>query len=224
MQAERTYHIKLEPASGRRIHTVELLRMEKIDLGTELKLRITASFLGKKCSFVAREVPTEYLETWKMLKNGGFPVIPLLRITKELPNFKRKSAHSIIAVVPDISSNGSKLYGRSLSWEVTKKKYKPSLKNDQLFLDIVSQQRAELTEAVEKIVDLANKLDIVLPEDGDIAELVIHPDGSWELLMVDIELARKRIKRLETRALISRVNKNFGQDFLRSLENIRQNI
>lgn len=219
-----SHHIDLLPVSGKFTHKVEIIDSEKLNLGTELKYRIKTLFLGKEFSFITREVSFQYIDTWKMLKKTGFPVIPLLRVTKELPNYKKRSPDSTIAVVPDITYDGSRTYGKSLSWEVSKGAYKLDLEKDQHFLNILHNELPKLLTEVQKIVKLANSLDIFLPEDSELAELVIHPNGTWELIMIDIELVRKRNKKLEKHADLVRTNQTIARDFLSHLKNIQSKL
>lgn len=216
-----SHNIDLLPVSGKLTHKVEIIDMEKLNLGTELKYRIKTLFLGKELLFITREVSSQYIEKWKMLKKSGFPVIPLLRVTKELPDYKKRSPDSTIIVVPDITYDGSRTYGKSLSWEVSKGTYKPDLEKDQHFLNIMQNELPKLLAEVQKIVELANSLDIFLPEDSELAELVVHPNGTWKLTMIDIELVRKRNKKLEKHADLVRTNQTIARDFLSHLKNIQ---
>lgn len=142
----------------------------------------------------------------------------------ELPGYNKRSENSMIAVVPDITSDGSRIYGKSLSWEVLSGNYKPNLKKDYRFLNLMLGQLPKLTSEILKIINLANKLDIILPKDGELAELVVHPNSTWELTMIDIKLARKRMRELESRADVISLNKSLGVDLLRELKYIQSKI
>lgn len=210
--------ITLKPISGKKEHVIQIAEITKLKLGTEIKYKIKSVFLGRKMEFITREITDSYIDTWKMLKKAGLPIIPLFRITSEMPGIKKQSKFTKFAVIPNITSSGSKLYGKSLAWEASKGTFKPNKKTDLMFKKILENDKNKLTSEISRIIKIANDNDIVLPEDGEPFELLVHDDGSWELIMVDIELARKRMKDLETKNDVIRTNESLTKDFFKYLK------
>jgi hypothetical protein len=210
----------LEPISGKKVHLLQLNSIRPLKLGTEEKFKIIATLHDKKLYFVVREITLSYLETWKTLKQAGLPVIPMLRIANDLLNLKKTFDDSFFAVIPDLTADGSKLYGKSLAVEVMLRRYEPNQLNDSLFFNIMFNQFPKIVEATDQIVNIANQNDIFLPLDNELGELLIHPNGTWEIVMVDIELAITKINYWESNHKVERINQITGQKFLEYLQNI----
>ncbi len=128
-------------------------------------------------------------EKWKILKGIGFPVVPTLRETDDGRVF-----------MTDLKADGSELFGKSLAYELqnillfppprTTLKAFEGMKNKENFLKIVNDKEEfrKIEEKVKKYKKLANESKIRLPVD-DAFELVVHPDGTWDLVILDVESA-----------------------------------
>lgn len=154
-----------------------------------------------------------------MLKEVGLPVIPFLR-TATIPDTKGTPNETKIAFVPDLTYDGSKIYGKEEAWDAINDNYTSSADANELFLEVIFDQKEEILKLVAKYIKLASENDIVLPDDGEGFNLVIDPQGNWELVIIDIELARKRMPELESKEDVFETNINTGEDFLAYLDNI----
>lgn len=216
--------IVLSPVSGLNEHTVSVVGVESIDAGTELKHRVRAIFLGKELHLVAREITSDYLLKWKLLRNVGMPVIPLLRVTNQVFGTREASEHTMTAIVPDLTNDGSVLYGKEEAYEVFEGKYYLKQSDRELFLDVFFGDMNKIIRRINQYVQLASDNDIVLPEDGEGFKLLVHPNGSWELVMIDISLVRKRIEELETKSDVTETNVEIGDDFIGYLNKIANSL
>ncbi len=196
--------IELKPVSGKKTVEIDSPDIEMMNtIGVEPKFRINAQLIGpggrrKKVRLIGRQDNVEeldaanYSENWKLFKEAGLPVVPTLRKTE---NGK--------VVMTDLIADGSELYGKELGSSLStvhefklkndfKKLLKDKLKLVKSFLDILKDEEFKhLKSKLAGYENLANQNRIYLPFD-DPFELLVHPDGKWELIIIDLRTGGKR--------------------------------
>lgn len=178
------------PTSGktrdRKIHEVELTDFSDIpnSMGVEPKLlhkvRVKS---GKIVSLVERgsgPISTEgYIQLWEAFKKAGIPVVKFIRKSKDGVFMK------------NLKHDGSEIFGSayaSLS-EMKFSKGHPKLTPiEQRFVEIMESDLPKIRSALESMLKNAKEHRLVLPWD-DPFELLVHPDGTWELIVLDLRFA-----------------------------------
>lgn len=201
-------------------HEAQVLDIESVPLGSELKFRLRALFLGKNISFIVREVDDDYIEMWKMLKKSGLPVVPILRKT----NYFSENPIKKTVAMYDFTSDGSKVYGKDLDWQLqVEGEDSEYVLNDvdTCFLNIMKGQFDAVRAQALHFCNMATAAGIILPEDHEAFELQVSPDGTWHVVMIDTQLARKASMD-EAIEDVREINTDLTNDFfhfLLSLEN-----
>jgi hypothetical protein len=137
----------------------------------------------RKIQLFKRRTSSKYIKNWKDLNAVGLPVVPTLRICS-----------GTTMILTDMKADGSEIYGKGLR-DVLKfrkeKRERPSEEIDQIFLDITNEENIKVVrgKALE-YVERANRNGIKLASD-DPFELIIHPDGKWDFIMLDLFYASK---------------------------------
>ncbi len=171
-----------KPSSGKR-STLKVLNQHRIEEGTEPKHEIKVSILGrgsrhKEIPLVQKVISHRgradgFIKEWQKLKKAGIPTIPTVR---KISPFD--------VVMTNMTADGSAFFGKSDLW--------PSLvrKNDNKVREIDQKFLAINLEEVEtkatEIAKQATAHNIALPYD-DPFDLLVHPDGSWQLVVLDID-------------------------------------
>ncbi len=117
-------------------------------------------------------------EKWKIFKEAGLPVVPTMRKTEDGRIF-----------VTDVTADGSEVYGKYFWHElmVESQEIIEGAKRMEDFLKILEGAEFErLRGEVEKYKNLANQHNLYLPAD-DPFELVVYPDGTWKIMMLDLQ-------------------------------------
>lgn len=126
----------------------------------------------------------EFFARWKMLKDAKLPVPDTVRITSDTT-----------IVMTDLTADGSDIYGKTdaeaIEFEefLPEKSHRKPRKMDYI-LNTISTEVIK-AEAL-KIATRATESDISLPFDDPLS-LIIHPDGSWQLMILDLGDAKKGI-------------------------------
>lgn len=122
-----------------------------------------------------------YLGKWKLLKEAGIPTVSSMKLVDDET-----------VAMGDMTWDGSKFFGKA---ENEMKVYgqgetvKRELTNmEKIFLSIDPE---EIKQKTERILKLAWDSGIRLPLD-DPYDLLVHPDGSWELVVIDLSDVRPR--------------------------------
>jgi len=121
-----------------------------------------------------------YMEKWNILRSNGIPTVSSMRI------IDRRTV-----ALGDMTVDGSKFFGKEIAIRVYERQYveKRSLKIiEEVFLKI---DPLEIKKEIERIQRLAWDKGIILP-DNDPYDLLVHPDGTWEVLVLDITQLRPR--------------------------------
>lgn len=141
--------------------------------------------LLKQPDIPACNVPEEltpisfYGHIWKEFQRVGINVVPwLLEDTNHV-------------IVPDMECDNYRFYGKSRSLAINDRNLTlpPFCYQDFLFLLVFSDMNSQLVDMVEELTNTATENGIALPYD-DPAELMIHPDGYFDLITLDLSRAR----------------------------------
>ncbi len=220
--------IELEPISGRKPHIIEIKEEQPImgqGLEPKVKVRAETSF-GKKrlfrkrkrkeVNFVERKLNSldsdDYIAKWKQFSEAGLPVVSTLR---------KSSRDSLFQT--DLKSDGTELYGKAFWYLIYSKSEFRLRPVDKIFLNLTDTNNFQkIAEKVFMYKDLADKNGILLPYD-DPFELIVHPDGKWDFVIIDLRFGEK----LEAgsgesrRNEIVEKNSRFVGNFLDQLKYIR---
>lgn len=221
--------IKLETVSGKKAVTINSPGGEEImSNGIESKLRHKATIESgsreKQVRLVERKnIKTfgpDYASQWQLFRNAGLPVVPTLRKTERGT-----------VMMTDLTADGSEIYGKDLSSMLLQglfqfshidKNKLPKIKYVNSFLEIMEGEEFErLKRKVKEYQELANTNGILLPTD-DPFELIIHPDGTWELVIIDLRFGGKDIANPRLSETIELMNKNSAAFFINDLLEIKK--
>lgn len=201
----------------------EILRRKPLKTGIEEKERLTCKLvipesLGEVRFLVKKRVDLDdlmgnvellkpsawYYQNWLYLKEVGMPTVPELYLLSDEE-----------VLMPDLSADGSKIYGSHMVFERTRK---PDL-IDRIFLDIPEEE----TECeAKKLAIQATNNGVWLPY-NDPLELIVHPDRARELLVLDLSaMSYKRNPRWPH--LFEEHNSSIVKCFLQYLDTIREKL
>ncbi len=171
--------IEVQRLSGRGLTVYDVVKERFFAGGAQPKNLIEGvSGRSSKFSLVERYDPgNDYEKSWRLYKEIGLPVVPTLRRGKNGNIF-----------ITDIKWDGSEVYGKSLGYSLGGygKRYRPRPQMDKIFVDLISSDiYNQVKDRVSECVDIATNNDILLPQD-DTFDLLVHPDGSWDIILVDV--------------------------------------
>ncbi len=174
----------LHPVWGTARSAVVMLDDEPIGFkagGTEPKNFVTGAFGSYNISLIERlHEPELYERNWKAFKEAGLPVPPMLRKTPEGRLF-----------VTDVKADGSEVYGKAFKilLETGQEGYRPRPEIDKLFLKLMRshKERRKIEKSALECVNIATSRELILPSDGPF-ELVVHPNGTWDVMLLDLML------------------------------------
>lgn len=208
--------LQLQPVTGRVEHTVSIEKKTEIPLGTErFKYYLTAALKGRQMKLVTRDQTPNFISAWQMLHQNGFPTYRFVRIAQ---NENRSTV-----VLPDMTADGSKLYGKSLADELRRNPryiFRPSAIDRQM-IHVVIKYYQEISKEAYRLAEKATKLGLVLTDDAEPFELKVDSSGNWQLFMMDIEQVRRRIDGLESENDVANANNESVRDFLRNITAIK---
>lgn len=124
----------------------------------------------------------KYIGKWRLLKEVGIPTVPSMRLVDEET-----------VAMGDMTRDGSQFFGKAKYIEaleggdLTKR---PISKIEKLFLDINPRN---IKREIARVQKLAWEKGIILPLD-DPYDLIVHPDGTWQVLVLDLSWLRPRRK------------------------------
>jgi hypothetical protein len=155
----------------------------RIPLGVEDKLRvdvIVGSRSGtreKRITMVRREVKlardaNDFCGYWRRLQDAGIPTFPTVRKINDNE-----------VLVTDATADGSAFFGKASVYPGYNRYRDDGItKVDRLFLQIKPE---DVENRARLIAQKATRNGIALPYD-DPFDLLVHPDGTWELLVIDL--------------------------------------
>lgn len=184
--------------------------------GIETKQLITTAD-GK--SYIERPFAREYIEAWLRFREQGLPVAPELLVNPT----------QTAIFTTDFKHDGSELYGKGFklclrgSYGNKFERRHPEI--DPLFLELTAPERFDrLQHEARDLATVATERRVLLPDD-DPMELLIHPDGSHELVILDLVGAvvePNRIQAMEPE--LPGYNNQWTQNFLTDLQEIRSRL
>lgn len=150
--------------------------------GTDIKEHIVGvDEGGAPVSYIARPYTPEFMKNWSAFKLAGLGVPEELHWTDD----ER-------LLLTDVKADGSETYGRNMvrvmQRDLVRTRPRPEI--DELFVELLTgTARQAIIASVNDYVFTAKQHHIVLPTD-DPAELVVHPDNTWELMTLDLTRGR----------------------------------
>jgi hypothetical protein len=170
---------------------------------------------GEQKAYVQRIFDLSYIEKWKHLRSLGFSVASDI-LLNPMRGFM---------LLEDVKKDGSELYGKSLenSFYYGTRRDRPRPEIDSIFLELTCDETfGQIQRGAERVVENANTRQIQLPSD-DPMELLIHPDGTWDFITLDLEKARidrpKTHLQSEARKFENEIYKDAFIQHLRSIRN-----
>lgn len=119
-----------------------------------------------------------WISKWKTLKAAGIPVVPTIRRVSDTE-----------VAMTDLSADGSGVYGKA---DITEERIRRNTDRKLMEIDL-----NKVIEKTQEIATRANQSGILLAMD-DALVLVVHPDGNWEVMALDIGHTERREDFLKT--------------------------
>lgn len=116
-----------------------------------------------------------YLEKWNILRRNGIPTVCSMRVVNDRT-----------VAMGDMTTDGSSFFGKEIGIRAYEKRFiekRPLKVTEEVFLSI---DPMDLKQEIERVQKLAWDKGIILP-DNDPYDLLVHPDGKWEVLVLDVQ-------------------------------------
>jgi len=187
-------HVVAHRPGRSRASALQVMNETSLLCGSEEKSRIGVKLQSEKrerdLSLVAKRVgvlgsrnrkkysglsDTEaYYMNWKMLKEAGIPTVPTVRIVDE-----------DVVVLTDMTAKGGMFFGKETNLNEIELE-----KISDVEMIFAQMDLRPVKEELLRIERLALVQRIKLPID-DPFDLLVHPDGSWEVVVLDLGWAEK---------------------------------
>lgn len=150
----------------------------------KMRLVLKDAYLPKRYDFSfdnpEMSMAERYFRKWKLLKENGIPTTSSMRVVDEE-----------VVAMGDMTWDGSEFFGKEK--DITALEGRDSAKRklfkmEKVFLSIDPEK---IKEEMERVLKLAWDKGIRLPYD-DQCDLLVHPDGTWEVLVMDLSQLRPR--------------------------------
>jgi hypothetical protein len=133
---------------------------------------------------INRKIALQTQNNWKLFREAGLPTYNTLRVVQD---------GSIL--VTDECADGSRTYGNPDFWESLKNgnvlRSKEDTEIDNIFIDLTSPEKiGPIIQRANDISEIATNHNINLPF-RDPLELIVHPNGSWDLKTLDVAETRQ---------------------------------
>jgi hypothetical protein len=178
---------------------VEIKNVNRTDLyggGLEPKALIEGQVAGKDVYLMERRLDPVYEANWFAMKKAHLPVVPTLRKTEDK------------LIVTDVKADGSETYGKGFLSAIGERS-RPDV--DTHFLELTTGENLQaITQQIDTYIDRANQAGIAIPWD-DPFELLVHPNGSWQLIILDLRNAKIE----QSTETVTPINKEAKETFLR---------
>jgi hypothetical protein len=169
---------------------VDVSKKRKFYLGGGKPKHFVEASVGKdqdlKMSLVEKETLSEFhsdmmLKVWKRCRQNNIDVV----------DFMAKTSDGFI-IMSNITHDGSQIYGRSLLHTIKSDDHGERKRDvnelDKKFINLMQNNHEKINQAALKIAEKTASAGIILPSD-DPLDLILHPDGSWQIMPLDIENA-----------------------------------
>lgn len=205
--------MKAVPVSGGKITEIEVTKTTPFTSGgIEPKNLVEGTVGGHAMSLVERvKFASEYLYNWRAFKAAGLPVVPTVRINEQTGTL----------LVTDIKADGSEIYGKAMAYNLDEELFRRRIEVDARFLHLMQNELGDIERRVKEYVALADAHSLGLPFD-DPFELVVHPSGSWNLLILDLQHANPRGATPLCEPEYASTNKELAAGFLGYLESAKR--
>lgn len=188
LKTERTATSVLDPNVQRRFTVYE---RTEIEMGVEVKDILHArDEYGNELTYLERSAKADvierresnenYIKAWRRCHEAGIRVPSEVLVSDEDTLF-----------VTDVKADGSEVYGKGMaralgSYNPDQERHRPHPEIDAHFMHLTAPENIHAIEAeARRVSALAIQANMELACD-DPFELVIHPDGSWELMSLDL--------------------------------------
>lgn len=212
------------PGSGLHVQTLYVTESIKFTAGgIEPKFRITANIgspTGNEVHLIRRSFSTDidrrykkglYFKNWLEFKRVGLPVVGSVREIEDGD-----------ILVTDLKADGSEIYGKGLLQSLIMRDDDPNPRRnksiDPIFKTIMRTNHIILREEINHLVTLATKEGIMLSSDSDAFELLVHPNGAWQLVTLDLHSAE--IHQDNTNGNLGKTNLRLGNEFFSYLQTL----
>lgn len=204
---------ELEPVSGKNNVWYEGQTRDVVFEGTDIKQNLLGTVGHVHVLLVERDNRQRnglyYSEQWKIAKEAGLPVVPTLRKAK---NGK--------VLMTDLTADGSEIFGKAMEFKLNGEldpNFYPRLSVK--FLKVMENDQEGIVKKVKDYVDLASTKGIILPVD-DPFELILHPDGTWDLVIIDLE----RLGKADPDENLLEENEKNAGSFIQDLKKIHSKL
>lgn len=114
----------------------------------------------------------EYADVWNLFNQAGMPVVSELWMDASGKIY-----------LPDLTKDGSGLYGKALEQVAKNSTTKPI---DRVFLKVWESQKEKISTMALQLAQFATEQGLLLPLD-DPFDLHVSPNGEWQLMCLDLE-------------------------------------
>jgi hypothetical protein len=141
--------------------------------GREWGQLTTAEGYSEAVELFTRSIDAEdYADVWNLYIQEGLPVVPELWQDGEGKVY-----------MPNLTQDGSALYGKAFEQAQGEFDRKAM---DAVFVRVWKEQKTEIENTARQLADEVSTRGLLLPLD-DAFDLQVHPDGSWNLMILDLE-------------------------------------
>lgn len=167
--------------------------------GRDDKSHVIGEIGRAQVSLMERPYSPEYVEAWPIMKKKKLPVVPTMRIVDKRAgkDDNPEDEGDLSLLVTDVKKDGSEVYGkgyfRSLFEPYTWSSYRRRPDIDERFLEVMATEKSDVRTKAREYADTATRSNIVLPRD-DPLEMIVHPDGTWDFIILDLEKVRVQRK------------------------------
>jgi hypothetical protein len=151
--------------------------------GREEKSVIDARIGDTAVSFIERPLHPDSQETWRAFREAGIPT----------PDMFIADNGKLLA--GNVRADGSEVYGKYLASAIKLglPRTDPRPDTDAFFVDLLHPRNTRVQKKVNKYVGTAADASLQLAFD-DPFELIVHPDGDWDLIALDLTHAESTPK------------------------------
>lgn len=151
------------------------------------KLHTIKTRTGKEKSLVERRIGSgwidQWIHVWEAFRNAGIPVVKSMRQFGDDKIFMKNLKH-----------DGSEIFGKGYfvlsEAKVEEGPLPPLTDMEKKFIQVMETDLPKIETDLKDILERAKAHNLILPWD-DPFELIIHPDGRWEIIVLDLSCAKE---------------------------------